>query len=90
MKIKENYLLKELGDTYMLFPVGQNVVDYKNMLQLNGTGYFIARELLQETSYEDLLERMAKEYEATEEERPILQKDLDLFLAQLKERDILE
>lgn len=90
MKIKENYLLKELGDTYMLFPVGQNVVDYKNILQLNGTGYFIAKELLQETSYEELLDRMAAAYEATEDERPILQKDLDFFLAQLRDRDILE
>lgn len=90
MKIKEDYLLKEAGDVYMLFPVGQNVVDYKGILQLNDSGYFIAKQLLQEISYEELLDSMVGEYEAVGEEVEILKRDLDSFILQLRERDILE
>ncbi len=90
MKIKESYLLKEAGDIYVLFPVGQNVVDYKHILTLNATGYFIVKKLLQETGYEELLTVMIQEYEPSEDEMPILKKDLDDFLQQLRDKDILE
>lgn len=90
MKIRDTYLLKEAGDSYFLFPVGQNAVDFKRMLELNETGYYIANQLLNDISYDDLLKKIVEEYEASEEEISILKEDLNLFLHKLQEREILE
>ena len=90
MKIRDTYLLKKAGDSYFLFTVGQNAVDYKHMLELNGTGYFITTQLLNEITYDELLKKLIAEYEATEEDLPILRRDLDIFVYQLREREILE
>ena len=48
------------------------------------------KKLLQETGYEELLTEMIQEYEPSEDEMPILKKDLDDFLQQLRDNDILE
>ena len=90
MRLQEGYLLKEIAGEYVLFPFGQNVVDYKHMLELNGTGYFITTQLLTEITYDELLKKLIAEYEATEEDLPILRRDLDIFVYQLREREILE
>lgn len=90
MKIRDTYLLKEAGGSYFLFPVGQNAVDFKRMLELNETGYYIANQLLNDISYDDLLKKIVEEYEASEEEICILKEDLNLFLHKLQEREILE
>ena len=79
MKIRDTYLLKEAGGSYFLFPVGQNAVDFKRMLELNETGYYIANQLLNDISYDDLLKKIVEEYEASEEEICILKEDLNLF-----------
>lgn len=90
MKIKDTFSLKEVGDIYMLFPVGQNVVDYANIIRLNGSGYFIATKLLNEITYDELLSAMVFEYDAAPDEVHILKKDLDNFLHVLDDRGILE
>ena len=89
MKLSEGYLLKEIADSYVLLPVGQQVVDHKNIMQMNDTGFFIASLLQQEISYEELLQQMIVEYEANKEEEAILKKDLDNFLVQLKNRQLI-
>ena len=67
MKIRDTYLLKEAGGSYFLFPVGQNAVDFKRMLELNETGYYIANQLLNDISYDDLLKKICFELKGNNE-----------------------
>lgn len=80
MKMKSDYLLKEIVGNYVVIPVGQNIVDYKKILHLNQTGAFICKCLEEEITYEDLLNKLYIEYEAEEEDKAIIQSDLDEFL----------
>ncbi len=89
MKLSEGYLLKEIVDSYVLVPVGQQVVDQKSIMHINKTGYFIASLLQQEISYDEILERMIEEYQAEKNEESILKQDLDQFLLGLKEKQII-
>lgn len=89
MKLKENYMLREIAGNFVVIPVGQNVVDYKNMLHLNETSVFLWNELQNDITFETLLKSMAIKYEATEEEVPILEKDLNEFLDQLRKMELL-
>lgn len=90
MKLKEGYMLKEIAGNHVAIPVGQNIVDYKEMLHLNKTGVFIWKLLKEDITYEDLLDKMTVEYEATQEEQEILKKDLDEFLETIKTLDLFE
>lgn len=90
MKLKSEYLLKEIGGTCFLFPVGQHVVNDQSLLQVNTTGQYILNKLMNGISYDELLATIAVKYEAREEDLPILKKDLDDFLNQLREKDALE
>lgn len=89
MKIAEGYLVKEVAEQFVLFPIGQNIVDYKSILTVNKTGKFVVEHLQEEISYEELLLKMVEEYEASKEEEEILKKDLNLFLDQLRTYNIL-
>lgn len=88
MKLKENYMLREIAGNFVVIPVGQNVVDYKNMLHLNETGVFLWNALQNEITFEKLLKNMAEEYEASEDEVSILEKDLNEFLDKLRKLDL--
>lgn len=89
MKVKENYMLREIAGNFVVIPVGQNVADYKNMLHLNETSVFLWNELQNEISFDELLNRMAVKYEASENEVSILEKDLNEFLDKLRKLEVL-
>lgn len=88
-KLSEGYLLKEITGNFVIIPVGQNIVDYKSILRINETGALIWKQLEQQKNYEEILTALAKEYEATKEELPILQADLNKFLQQMKSMGLL-
>lgn len=85
MKLSSEFMLKEIADTYVLIPIGQNIVACKNLLKLNETGAFIMQQIEKGTTYDELLDALVKEYEAEEDEVDILRTDLDKFLGQAKE-----
>ena len=89
MKVKENYMLREIAGNFVVIPVGQNVADYKNMLHLNETSVFLWNELQNVISFDELLKRMAVKYEASEDEVSILEKDLNEFLDKLRKLEVL-
>ena len=89
MRLTDGYMLKEIAGNYVVIPVGQNIVDYKSMLHLNETGAFIWKLLESCTTYDSIIDALASEYEATPEERSILQNDLDDFIHQMKSMKLL-
>lgn len=90
MRLQEGYLLKEIAGEYVLFPFGQNVVDYKNILSVNKTGKFIIDKLQKDISYDKLLQCIVNEYEAEgDEEVQILRADMEAFLQMLQVQGLL-
>lgn len=90
MKLKEGYLPKEVAGEFVLFPVGQSVVDLKSIVSVNQAGKFLVEKLQDEICYDALAECFYEEYEAeTEEEKELLKRDLDAFLEQLRQHDML-
>lgn len=89
MKATENYQIKEIAGTSVLIPAGQNVIEYKGILQLNSTAAFIWSQLQEEISYEELLSRLAAEYEAVGDEIKIIRADLDAFISKAGEHGLI-
>lgn len=89
MKLKEGYLLKEVAGEYVLFPIGQSVVERKSIVKINETGRFIVEKLQQGTDFVTLIQEQAEKYEATEEDIPKLKADTDFFLSKLRLQGLL-
>jgi hypothetical protein len=87
MKIKEGFLLREIAECYIVVPVGSRVIDFKGLMTLNNSGYFIWNHLIEENTYDNLLDSILQEYEVDEE---TAKKDLDEFLDKAWESGVLE
>ena len=87
MKIKSNFILRKVADSYVVVPVGKLTLDFNGIINLNETGAFLF-ELLQEgAEKEDLLRKMLEEYDVTPEKAAA---DIDVFLKKAEEADVLE
>lgn len=87
MKIKSDYLLRKVADSYVVVPVGKATVDFNGMINLNETGAFLWQQLQKGADEETLLKAMLKEYEVDEETAA---DGIGSFLNKLREADLLE
>ncbi len=87
MKLKENSMLKKIGDRYVILPLSDHNIAVDVILYTNEVGAFIYDHLKDEISKEDLLTLILKEYEVTEE---VAKQDLDSFTESLKNKGLLE
>lgn len=86
MRICEDLVLRKVGDTWAVFPIGDALNYYGNIMRLNETGVFLWRKLEQGCSVEKLTEAVVREYEIGRERalEAVMQ-----FLAPLNEEGIL-
>ncbi len=90
MIISENYLLKDIMDSSVLIPVGQYVAEHRSILSLNETSAFICKQLVNELTEDELLERMYFEYETeNQEERDIIKGDVEIFLKEARQKGVI-
>jgi hypothetical protein len=87
MKIKSDYVMREVAGTYVVVPTGKASIDFSGMISLNGTGAFLWKQLAEDKSEQDLLSAMLEEYET---EKATARADISEFLKKLKEADLLE
>ncbi len=87
MKIKEDFLLRKVADSYVVVPVNSMSLDFNGIINLNETGAFLFELLQKGAEKQDLLDRMLEEYEVAPEKAEI---DIDNFIKKVKEADILE
>lgn len=87
MKHREGFIVKEVAGDYVLVPLGENMMDFREMMSLNETGAFLWEQLEKDTTEEALLDAMTSEYEV---ERALAQEDLTAFLDTLRARKLLE
>ncbi len=87
MKIKEGFVLKTVGDNYIVVPVGAQTVDFRCMITLNETGAFLWKALENEHSEEQLVDALLAEYDVT---AALAKNDVAAFIVKLRENGLLE
>lgn len=88
MKIKKGFLLKEIAGSFVVVPVGEDLVDFSLMITINETGAFLWNCLAEDKTDEQLVELLKSEYEGATDEQ--LASDVAEFVALLKENNIVE
>lgn len=87
MKIKEDFFLRKVADSYVVVPVNNMSLDFNGIINLNETGAFLFELLQNGADREELISKLLDKYEVTEQKA---EKDIDLFIEKVKGADILE
>ncbi len=87
MKIKKDFILRKVADSYVVVPVGKMTLDFNGIINLNETGAFLFGLLQNGAEREDLIEKLLAEYEV---DRARAESDVDVFLGKVRDADVLE
>lgn len=63
MKIKSGYILKDVAGSNLIVPIGENLVDFSQMITINETGAFLFEKLQNGAEIDELATAMTQEYD---------------------------
>lgn len=87
MKLKYQFVVNEVAGQLLAVPVGEGLNDFNGFLKMNDVGAAILKQLVDETTEEQVIAEMAKQYpDASMEE---VTENVQGFLAKLQEVDLL-
>lgn len=86
MKIKLEFVLREIAGDILLVPAGKTALDLNGMLTLNEVGAEIWRMLPEVQSEEEIVGRLLRDYDA---EPAQVRADVSDFLGHLRELGIV-
>lgn len=87
MKIKKDFELREIAGSYVVFPVGEQAMDFNGMITLNETGAFLWQKLLDGATKESLCDALCTEYDI---DSATAMADIDAYVAKLTEIGCLD
>lgn len=87
MKIKEDFILRKVADSYVVVPVNDLTLDFNGIINLNETGAFLFEILQKGADRDELLNRILEEYDVSPQKAVA---DIDVFIGKVKDADILE
>lgn len=87
MRIKGEFLLREVAGEILAIPVGNTALKFNGMICFNAVSELIWKGLQAGESKDSILNRILEAYEVTREEASA---DLEEFLSRLRENDLLE
>ena len=87
MKLRKDFVVRQVADTWVVVPVGQAVVDFGGMLTLNESGALLWNALETGADEDALVRALTSEYDVSED---IAREDIAAFLNKLQKAGCLE
>lgn len=87
MKLKDGFLLRQVGDHHVVVPVGERTVDFRSILTLNESGAFLWARLTEGATPEELTAALLSEYAV---EESVAAADVAAFISALREKGMLD
>lgn len=87
MKLKGEFVLREVAGEIIVIPVGKTALNFNGMICINAVSAEIWKGLQEEKTKGEILENILQEFDVSREEATA---DLDIFLHQLRENNLLE
>ena len=88
MKIKDGFILRDVGGKTFVVAVGERSKEFKGMITLNETGKLIWQTLEKDSSIEDVVNAITSKYEC--DDVALVEKDVKAFVEKLAGDGILE
>jgi len=87
MKIKSDYVLREIGDQFVVVPINEEAIKFNGIITLNKSGKVLYNTLQNDVTESDLVKSLLDVYEVSEEKA---NEDVKNFINILKEKNLLE
>ena len=87
MKIKENFVLRNVAQTWVVLPLADQTLDISAMMTLNESGVLLWNTLEKGADMDDLVNALTAEYEVSAEQA---RTDVEEFVVRLNEGGYLE
>jgi len=87
MKLKKQFIVREIMGDNVLVPCGDTAMDFNGLVTLNETALDVWRLLPEAEDEQALVDAMMEIYDVDE---PTLKKDIEAFLGDLRRAEIIE
>ncbi|MBQ7760435.1 MAG: PqqD family protein [Clostridia bacterium] len=88
MKIKDGFILRDVGDKTFVVATGELSKSFNGMIHLNETGKLIWELLSKETTEEDIVKGIMEKY--TDAPIDLVRSDVRTFIEKIKADGVLE
>ena len=87
MKLKHEFVIREIAGEYVLVPMGKSALAFSGMVTTNAVGAYICEQLASPITGEALLDAVCQEFEVS---RQTAREDTEQFLNMLRKAALLE
>ena len=87
MKLKKDFVLRQVAGAWVVLPLGEMTVNFDGMLTLNGTGALLWKSLEAGADREALADALTNEYEVSRQQAL---EDVDAFVQKLRAAGCME
>lgn len=87
MKIRGEFIIRQILDDTVVLPVGNTAIEFQNMIMLNSVSYVIWQCLEKDSSFQDILNAVTENFEVSAEDAT---EDIKEFLNGLRKYNLLE
>ncbi len=87
MKLKYEFVMRNVADKTVAIAVGEPENSFNGMLTLNDSGAFILEHLKEDTDIETLIKDFLGEYDATKDQA---ERTITSFIGKLREAGLIE
>lgn len=87
MKIKSGFILKDVAGSNLIVPIGDNLVDFSQMITINETGAFLFNKLISGAEIDELATALTEEYDIDFDSA---KSDAEKFVKLLSDEGMLE
>lgn len=87
MKIKKDFMLREVAGYYVVVPVGEGALDFNGVINLNESGAFLWKTMEQDVSEAQMVAALLSEYDVDEERAKA---DVSAFVERMRQGNLIE
>lgn len=87
MKLKKNYVLRNVAGSWIVLPLGEETVKFNGMIRMNETAVFLWKLLEKESNKEEMFAALTREYDVSEDRARI---SIDKFLDTMNQIGCIE
>jgi hypothetical protein len=86
MRIRDGFLLRDVGGACIVVPLGERVVDFNGLITLNETGRALWERLTVGCALGELVDTLVRDFEVTPDDAA---RDVQAFMDDLRAKNLL-